>query len=82
MSRFEGKTVLVTGASRGIGAAAALSMAEQGADLVINFRSKGPRAEELAAQIRALGRRVLLAQADLTQAGDVREMACHIFATD
>ncbi|HXP66301.1 MAG TPA: SDR family oxidoreductase [Steroidobacteraceae bacterium] len=71
---FAGKTALVTGASRGIGATVALLLAERGADLVINFRSKGSRAEEIAAQIRALGRRVLLAQADLTQPGDVREM--------
>ena len=67
--------MLVTGASRGIGAAVALLMAEQGADLAINFRSKGSRAEEIAAQIRALGRRALLAQADLTQAGEILQMA-------
>ena len=72
--RFAGKLALVTGASRGIGAAVALSMAEEGADLVINFRSKGPRGEELAERIEALGRRTLLAQADLTHAGEVRRM--------
>jgi 3-oxoacyl-[acyl-carrier protein] reductase len=75
MKRFEGKTALVTGASRGIGAAVALLMAEQGADLVINFRSKGPRAQEVADQIQALGQRALLAQADLTQPGEVLTMA-------
>jgi 3-oxoacyl-[acyl-carrier protein] reductase len=73
--RFERKTVLVTGASRGIGAAVALLMAEQGADTVINFRSKGSRAQEIAAQIEALGRRALLAQADLIAAAEVQEMA-------
>jgi NAD(P)-dependent dehydrogenase (short-subunit alcohol dehydrogenase family) len=73
--RFAGKTALVTGASRGIGATVALSMAEQGADLVVNFRSKGSRAEEIAARIQAIGRRALLAQADLTAPGDVEEMA-------
>jgi 3-oxoacyl-[acyl-carrier protein] reductase len=75
MSALHGKIALVTGASRGIGAAVALLMAEQGADLIINFRSKGSRAEEIAAQIQALGRRTLLAQADLTEATEVREMA-------
>jgi 3-oxoacyl-[acyl-carrier protein] reductase len=56
----------VTGASRGIGAAVALLLAEQGADVAINFRSKESRAEEIGAQVRARGQRSLLAQADLT----------------
>ena len=73
--RLAEKTALVTGASRGIGAAVALLMAEQGADVAINYRSKGPRAAGVAAQIQALGRQALLAQADLTAVGDVREMA-------
>jgi 3-oxoacyl-[acyl-carrier protein] reductase len=66
---------LVTGASRGIGAAVALMMAEQGADVALNFRSKGSRAEEVANQVRALGRRALLAQADLTDQSGVEAMA-------
>jgi NAD(P)-dependent dehydrogenase (short-subunit alcohol dehydrogenase family) len=75
LKRFLGKTALVTGASRGIGAAVARMLAEQGADVVINFRSKGSRAEQVAAQIESLGRRALLAQADLTEAGSVEAMA-------
>lgn len=75
MKRFEGKIALVTGASRGIGAAVALLMAEQGADLVVNFRSKGPRAGEVADRVQALGQRALLAQADLTEPDEVRAMA-------
>jgi 3-oxoacyl-[acyl-carrier protein] reductase len=66
---------LVTGASRGIGAAVALLFAEQGADLVINYRSKGTRADEIARQIQALGRRALPARADLTVASEVEDMA-------
>ena len=49
-------------------------MAEQGADVVINFRSKGSRAGSVAAEVESLGRRALLAQADLTQAGSVEAM--------
>ena len=75
MKRFLGRTALVTGASRGIGAAVALKMAEQGADVAVNFRSKGSRAEQTAEQIRTLGRRALLAQADLTDAASVEAMA-------
>src|SRR5258708_31824027 len=73
--RFFGRTALVTGASRGIGAAVALMLAEQGADVAINFRSKGSRAEDIASQVRGLGRRALLAQADLTDANSVEAMA-------
>ena len=65
----------MTGASRGIGAAVALMLAEQGADVAINFRSKGSRAEEIARQVEALGRRAMTAQADLTDALGVGAMA-------
>jgi 3-oxoacyl-[acyl-carrier protein] reductase len=75
LKRFLGRTALVTGASRGIGAAVALMMAEQGADVVVNFRTKGTRAEEVAARVQELGRRAQLAQADLTDQGSVEGMA-------
>lgn len=69
------QVALVTGASRGIGAAVALQLAGRGADLAINYRSKGPRAEAVAAQVRAAGRRALLAQADLTSPDERARMA-------
>jgi 3-oxoacyl-[acyl-carrier protein] reductase len=50
-------------------------LAQQGADVAINFRSKGLRAEEVAAKLHALGRRSLLAQADLTDELEVQAMA-------
>jgi 3-oxoacyl-[acyl-carrier protein] reductase len=75
LNRFLGRSALVTGASRGIGAAVALMLAEQGADVAVNFRSKGSRAEEIANQVQALGRRALLAQADLTDQCSVEAMA-------
>ena len=81
LKRFLGRTALITGASRGIGAAVALMMAEQGADVAINYRSKGSRAEEIANQVRALGRRALLAQADLTDQSSVAAMAGDIERT-
>jgi 3-oxoacyl-[acyl-carrier protein] reductase len=65
----------VTGASRGIGAAVAVMLARQGADVAVNFRSKGSRAQEVAAEVQALGRRSLLAQADLTDETGVNAMA-------
>lgn len=66
-----GKTALVTGASRGIGASVARQLAQIGADVAINYRSKGPRAEDVAAEVEALGRRSLLLQADITDPKDI-----------
>jgi NAD(P)-dependent dehydrogenase (short-subunit alcohol dehydrogenase family) len=72
---------LVTGASRGVGAAIANQLAQCGTDVVINYRSKGPRAEQIAAQVRSYGRRALLAQADLTEPTDLDRMATLIATT-
>lgn len=65
---------LVTGASRGIGAATALKLAQRGYDVALNFRNKAPRAEQVAAQIAALGSTALLAQADITVESEVAAM--------
>jgi NAD(P)-dependent dehydrogenase (short-subunit alcohol dehydrogenase family) len=72
--RMDGKTALVTGASRGIGAEVARLLAGRGADIAINFRSKGSRATEIADEVRARERRAMLAQADLTDAPSVERM--------
>lgn len=69
-----GKVALVTGSSRGIGADTVRYFAEAGADVVINFRNKAPRAEKLAAQLRELGRRALVVGADLTDPASVAGM--------
>lgn len=61
-----GKRALVTGSSRGVGADTVRYFAEAGADVVVNFRNKAPRAEKLAAQLRELGVQALVQGADLT----------------
>lgn len=64
MSRLDGKRALVTGASRGIGAAIAMRLAREGADVAITYeRSKGA-AEAVVAEIAALGRRGVAIAAD------------------
>lgn len=69
-----GKVALVTGSSRGIGADTVRYFAEAGADVVINFRNKAPRAEKLASQLRELGVRALVVGADLTDPASVASM--------
>lgn len=68
------RTALITGASRGIGAATALQLARRGIDLVINYRDKQARAETVADQIRRHGQQALTVQADLTDADAVAAM--------
>jgi NAD(P)-dependent dehydrogenase (short-subunit alcohol dehydrogenase family) len=69
-----GKTALVTGSSRGIGADTVRYLAQAGANVVINFRNKAPRAEKLAAEVRELGVEALVIGADLTDPGSVAAM--------
>jgi 3-oxoacyl-[acyl-carrier protein] reductase len=69
--RFEGKTALVTGASRGIGRAVALKFAAEGANVVINYNARADAAEEVAAAARAHGGQAQTVQADVAVAADV-----------
>ena len=67
-------TLLITGASRGIGAATALRAAKRGFDVAVNFSRDGAAAESIAAQVRALGRRAITLQADVSDESAVRAM--------
>lgn len=73
-----GKIALVTGSSRGIGADTVRFLAEAGADVVINYRNKAPRAEKLAGQLRERGVRVLVVGADLTDPASVQAMFAEV----
>ena len=63
---LSGRTVLVTGASSGIGRAIALAAARAGADLALTFRTNEPGIREVEDQIRGLGRRAAVFRLDLT----------------
>lgn len=71
---------LITGASRGIGAAIALRCAEAGFDVAINYARDAAAAEAVAAQVRALGRRALTLQADVADEPQVLAMFARIDA--
>jgi NAD(P)-dependent dehydrogenase (short-subunit alcohol dehydrogenase family) len=68
------KTLLVTGASRGIGAATALRAAAAGWDVAVHCAQDLGAAEAVAASVRAQGRRALVLQADVGDDGAVRRM--------
>lgn len=64
MINLEGKLAFVTGGSRGIGAAIALALAENGADVAFTYQDSKPRAENVIASIQRVGRRAFAIQAD------------------
>jgi 3-oxoacyl-[acyl-carrier protein] reductase len=73
--RLDGKIMLVTGASSGIGRAIALGCAREGADLAITYRANADGAEQAAREIRSLGRRAELLRADISRDDDVAALA-------
>jgi 3-oxoacyl-[acyl-carrier protein] reductase len=81
MKSLKEKVALITGGSRGIGAAVAQKLAEQGADVVLNYRSKVARAEDVAKAIEALGQRALLVKADITDEEETKRMFTSVRAT-
>jgi len=66
MGALEGKTAIVTGSSRGIGAEVARLLAAEGAAVVVNYRQKAPRANKVVAGIEEAGGRAVAVGADLT----------------
>ena len=68
------KIALVTGASRGIGRGIALELAREGWDVCVNYANSQQAAEEVAQQIRAMGRRAVAVQADVADSAAVNAM--------
>jgi enoyl-[acyl-carrier protein] reductase III len=71
MIDLSGRIALVTGGSRGIGRATSLALAHAGADIVLTYLNARRNAEEVAEEIIGLGRRALIARADLAESEDV-----------
>ncbi|NHN28418.1 3-oxoacyl-[acyl-carrier-protein] reductase [Paenibacillus agricola] len=76
-----GKSALVTGASRGIGRAIALSLAEAGADVAVNYAGSEAAAAEVVGLIEAMGRKAFKIKADVSSSQEVEEMFKQVLGT-
>ena len=75
---LSGRTALVTGAGRGIGRAIALSLAEAGADIAVNYRSDAESADKAVAEIQALGRKAKAYRASVESWDDDQAMVAEV----
>lgn len=71
---LQGKVALVTGASRGIGRAIALTLASYGADVIVNYNGSAEKAEETRKRIEEMGRNSLLIQANVADKEECKAM--------
>lgn len=75
---LHGKIALVTGGARGIGRAVSLTLAGYGADVAVNYSGSREKAEQTAEEIRAMGRRAIAVQADVSKQDDCTRMFAEI----
>ncbi len=80
MKRFEGKTALITGSSQGIGAACALRMASEGANIILNGRTFDERGQGLIDQITAMGQQAKFVTADVSAMQNVIDLVNNAIA--
>ena len=78
MSEFAGKTVLITGAGRGIGRDTALSFAADGANVCVNYAHSAVEAEQTAAEIEAFGGKAIACEADISDSTQVKAMVAAV----
>jgi 3-oxoacyl-[acyl-carrier protein] reductase len=74
MGKLSGKTAVVTGASKGIGAGIAKELAEAGAAVIVNYASSKEGAESVVADIKAKGGQAVAVQGDVAKAADVKKI--------
>ena len=72
--KLGGKVALVTGASKGIGAAIAKELAAEGAAVVVNYSSSKTDGEQVAKEITSLGGKAIAVQANMSKAGDIERL--------
>ena len=74
MAQLTGKTIIITGSSRGVGADTAQILAAEGANIVVNYRSKAPRANKIVKAIEEAGGKAIAVQADVTNNEDLQNL--------
>src|SRR3979411_348892 len=74
MSKLSGKVAVVTGASKGIGAGIAKSLAAEGAAVVVNYASSKEGADRVVAEIVKKGGKAIAVQGDVSKAADVQRI--------
>jgi 3-oxoacyl-[acyl-carrier protein] reductase len=72
--KLQDRVALVTGSATGIGRAAALALAAEGADIVVNYTTSEAEAKDTAAAVERMGRRALVVRADVSQESQVADM--------
>src|SRR5271169_251526 len=80
MKDLNNRVALVTGSSRGIGAAVAIALAKVGADVVVNYRQRANAANAVSGEIAKMGRKAIAIQADVSIAADVKRMVAEVEA--
>ena len=80
MNDLRDRVALVTGGSRGIGAAVAIALANAGADVAVNYRERANAANAVCAEITGTGRKAIAIQADVSAKADVRHMVTEVEA--
>jgi NAD(P)-dependent dehydrogenase (short-subunit alcohol dehydrogenase family) len=73
-AHLEGQVALVTGAAKRIGRSIALRLAREGADVAVNYSSSKAQAEQVAAEISAMGRRAITLRADVSKRPEVERL--------
>jgi len=80
MKDLKNRVALVTGGSRGIGAAVAIAFAQAGADVAVNYRERADAANTVCGEIKRIGTKAMTVQADVSVAADVKRTVAEVEA--